>query len=251
MNRTAKHARFSPPRFFPLIILVLVGSWLGVAPNVLADEPWKDKEPSQWSPADVRRILDKSPWSGTTFIEAHWVKPGSDGPVIATQIGKDPPTRRPTEVLDREKPVRHYAIRWFSSHTIREAMQIDRGRLPRVPGSVSRALFDPGDDSILLVIQGDDMTPFRNTSEEALKGESWLRPRKTGKKVAPLRVQIVETGRNAPGVVLFYFPRRDENGEPLIEPGERQVDFQSQAWQATFTMKFEPRKMVNKQGSDF
>ncbi|MBM3740667.1 MAG: hypothetical protein FJW39_33380, partial [Acidobacteria bacterium] len=44
-------------------------SLFSCALNLPAADPWKEKEPGQWSDADVKKLISKSPWAKEITVE--------------------------------------------------------------------------------------------------------------------------------------------------------------------------------------
>jgi hypothetical protein len=51
-------------------------------------------------------------------------------------------------------------------------------------------------------------------------------------------------------MLTFKFPRKSENGEPIISNGEKEVEFASQIGKFTLKTKFQMQKMTVKTGPD-
>jgi hypothetical protein len=50
--------------------------------------------------------------------------------------------------------------------------------------------------------------------------------------------------------VIFYFPKKGANGEPMISPHEKEIDFYLLIGDQKIITYFEPKKMVDSQGED-
>lgn len=99
-----------------LVHLLLVGAIF--ATFVVAGDPWKEKPYTEWTAKDVKKVLEKSPWS-KIVVQRRWSLPGRDaGPQTNSELGSRASTRR--EEYSRTESIQT-SVRWASSRTVREA----------------------------------------------------------------------------------------------------------------------------------
>ncbi len=232
------------------VLLLTASAW--------ASDPWKEKSYKEWDENDVQRILADSPWAKVIKVEAPWVKgaeehglvPGATGQGGGGASGVSPdmaaaPGQAPV-------PLARFLVRWASATTVRQA--IARGALLR--GAMREAdaekyLAQQFTEYVVVLLGPGDLSPFAQADDKMLKEKAYLSPKKTRQKIAPSRVEVGRSkdGKTVTGVI-FYFPKKNEKGEAVIAPDEKEVDFSCRAPGAVFGTKFEPQKMANKQGAD-
>jgi hypothetical protein len=96
------------------------------------------------------------------------------------------------------------------------------------------------------------MTPFKGMDEDALIKATSLWPKKTSRKFNAESVVIGRygNGNGMPYMLTFKFPRKSDNGEPIISNDENEVEFASQIGKFTLKTKFQMQKMTVKNGPD-
>lgn len=95
------------------------------------------------------------------------------------------------------------------------------------------------------------MQIFQHRGEDAFEKAAYLQFKKTKQKAYPTKVAFLKRsdGTTVTGAV-FYFPKKDANGEPTIAPDEKEIDFYLQMGDAKLLTYFDPRKMVDSKGED-
>jgi hypothetical protein len=223
-----------------------------------AGDPWKDKEPKDWTLEDVKRILTDSPWVRNQDVSADWIHGGSSYLQMTTgscegqpDLSKPPRTPGQWYTGTPRVPVVAFEIFWQSARIIRTA----RHHLQLLCGSASGSPADeellPEIGSYIVLVQAPNMAPFEGLSEGELRQSAWLTPKKLGRKVSPVRIQIT-TGRDRKTVyrLEFHFPKKTESGEPIIAADEKEVEFACQGGKLTLKTKFQPQRMVGRAGAD-
>lgn len=254
----------------------VAGSFLAVlvaATVVVAGNFWDDKPYQEWNQLQVQTIITHSPWSQS--VEVGGVTPGFDwgglsrpepgsvpvggatgagrpAPAPATSPGAEPPRTGSVgeDVVGGRQSARpgatRYFLIWSSALTVRRALGrnlILQGKA--APEQVEASLSEPPENYAVTII-GADLSAFARLKGEELKNSSYLKPKKHKKEVRPLEVRIERRGpREQVASVTFLFPRQTPAGDPLIQPGEKKVEFGCNLKQVDLKIKtsFDPRKM--------
>jgi hypothetical protein len=202
--------------------------------------PWL-KPVGEWSKHDAAQVWYDSPWVRAKIVTSNYVVPRSLLEFRReTDLGD--PSRSYTFVdwasaPSQGEPKRdEYRARWVSSTTMCLAIQ------RRSPASKPRRdACSPATEIRILV---DELQGF-SSNESALSQNSYLLPRKLGVKVRP-RVERAGWGK-----IIFTFPRRARDGRPLIQAGERSVEFVYSDGRKRWEIRFDPEKMVGPNGPDW
>jgi len=240
------------------LILSLAVACLAVA--AWAGEPWKDKPSASWTDADVRRILDNSPWAKTVTIAATWLRTGAQGLEVGTKISIPPRAPGQAEDSDLKTPppihdklydqYARFLLRWESSRTVRTALQIRSQRQgpSSSPSGVTSLAAEPLEYELLLV--GDSLAPFPIATDSELKANTALLFAGSGRKVAATRVIVRRRDDGQILEVRFFFVKRMANGQPALAAGEKAVEFQCRVGGTNLRARFEPARMVDSEGPD-
>lgn len=255
----------------------IFGSFVVLAIVALAwasNDPWKDKPYQQWDEKDVQRVFSNSPWSKTVQVDAKWEQqetqdapqvpsaprntsagaggmghPGSaaggSGSPQAGGGGYGVPSG------GNATPSVPFAVRWFSSRTMREAFA--RGAV--LSGSVKeedaeKQLAQPmGEYQVF--ISGSDMTPFQSAEENAIKQEATLTTKKGKQKIEPSKVEIQRgpDGRTVRAIVIS-FPKKTASGEATVGADEKGAEFALSTTGVSIKTSFDFSKMYDAQGRD-
>lgn len=232
--------------------LVAAGTWAG------SGEPWKDKDYKQWTMEDVQKILDDSPWVHIANVNADWIKgqPQYLSPLPETCTGRpdmNRPMRTPPQwnLGTMTESVVAYQIAWRSSRTMRAAqfrLSVLCGRSEADQGD---ELLEEQPEQYIITLLSPDMTPFDGMSEEALLQNTYLTLKKNKHKVTPGKVLIGHgTDQRTVFRLTFAFPKKNDSGEPLIAPDEKEIEFVAQAGKIAVKTKFQPPKMIARNGMD-
>ncbi|MFY9803111.1 MAG: hypothetical protein WA211_13525 [Candidatus Acidiferrales bacterium] len=247
------------------ILLCAAIAWAG-------DPPWKSKPYQQWDDNDIHRILSDSPWVRVVSVSATWRTPGNSetqdlpaasGPTAGNSgsgPGVSQPSARGTSIQQGTPsagqdsggfPLEPYYVYWLSSKTVQEALA-QRAVLHegQSPAQAEKLANQPEPDYAILV-QGTDMSPFLREDEKFFQDNSYLQLKKAGVKVSPVRVELKRdaSGKSIVGAVL-YFSKTSPNGQPLIQPDEKNIEFTCKLGTQTLKASFEPKKMVALSGPD-
>jgi hypothetical protein len=246
--------------------LILVGSALCflAAIALAGGDPWK-KPLSEWTDKDITAILQSSPWAkagiqpqGAWRPEGVTQASGSIG--IAggsSDTSKNSASAAPETAGGAEKNAAaaaasaSYSIFWWSSRTIRAASmrrQVLKGTMAEADAEKAVGVSP---DEYMILVQSTNMYIFQQRGEKAFESAAYLQIKKSKTKISPSHVAFLKgpDGQSVTGAV-FYFPKKGANGEPMISPDEKEVDFYLRVGDAKLLTYFEPKKMVDSQGED-
>jgi hypothetical protein len=241
-----------------VILAAVAIAWAG-------GDPWKTKPVDQWTDKDIQEILQTSPWAKASVqVQGAW-RPdgmsqasnnggiaGSSSDTSHTSAGATPNTPGGSEKEDQAAAGQaSYSVFWWSSRTIRAASMrraVLKGTMTEA--DAEKTLANTPDDYMVLV-QGTNMQIFQHRGEGAFDKAAFLQVKKTKQKVYPNKVSFLKgsDGTTVTGAV-FYFPKKEANGEPTIAPDEKEIDFYLQIGDAKLLTYFDPRKMVDSKGED-
>jgi hypothetical protein len=173
---------------------------IGFTPALLlgAGDPWKDKRPSEWTDADLVRMLNDSPWAQTVEIvfgspELSIVGTGPDG------------------FVDRgpKRPAIPFVVRWLNALPYKEAYA--RARYGKGEEALKQAKEYLGRTErhyLVGVICPPRLTPPKQESaiQEKMKSETALK-RNGMADIHPESIKTVAGKRQA---IVFRFPRTSE-----------------------------------------
>jgi hypothetical protein len=232
--------------------LGLIVSVIAVA--AVSDDPWRDRDYKAWTADEVEKILYESPWVKMVEVGAPWLKGSSPHflmPMSADCNGRpnmNRGERTPASwATGSMESIVIYQVTWQSARTVRSAKY-------RQASLCGRADLDRGDDILdqeqeqyVIIVNSPDMSPFESLDEDGLIKNTSLLFKKSGKKIAPASVQL---GRFGGGKALynltFKFPKKADNGEPLLSPDEKEIEFVSQSGKFVLRTRFQTNKMVAK-----
>ncbi len=213
---------------------------------VWASGPWVEKSYKEWDNNNLRRILHDSPWVKRFSLTKIEVPEGS--------LPGDTPTGLAlwhypsTAELPEDTQVLQFTVRWVSSRTLREAWARRLVLQKKVPENEIEKHVPPSLDEFELAVEGPDMTPFQNARESTLKTKCYLFV--DSKRIGPTHVVLVHSKGGQVKGILFYFPKRDPTGEPIISTHERSVGFVEHGGGVEIYVTFNPQTMVDKAGID-
>jgi hypothetical protein len=216
-------------------------------------DPWKSKPFQQWTENDIKVIFESSPWARANVQpQGAWRPPdssGTSGPGIFTR-GSSVADGGASKESETQSSSQAFNILWWSARTIRAA-SLRRAVLhgTMTEAEAEKALAQPVDD-YQIFIKAKNMSIFEQRGEKAFENVANLEPKMSKRKISPLRVEFqLGPGDRVIGVI-FHFPKKDSKGEPVIAPAEKEVDFFVQVGDTKLLTSFDPRKMVDSQGSD-
>jgi len=252
--------------------LIALTAILLLAASVWAGDPWKDKPYTQWDEKDVKKVLFDSPWAKEVIVAAKWRsgKGGgggsgsgggggreASGPVTVSggNAGYGPPggaTARTTDIEQEAATAEvQFVVRWASARTVREAMA--RNAMMHGMSEADAAKFASETlEAYVIVIIGNDMTPFAKTAEDVLKSKTHLKMKKSKTDLVPIKVEL-QRPKDSPKIVgaAFYFVKKSESGEPTIAADEKGIEFVCEVGGVAIRTNFDPSKMASAKGADF
>lgn len=236
---TALPRRFTPALFFLIPLIVLYAS-----------QPWNKQDPSQWSPAEIQKILNDSPWSQQAM--ASFGKPlepddmpvtpplgpqgGMSGARGASDGRWDGGIARNTGI--GEVPSLPVMVRWDSALPVREALS--RSKDPTASIVAERAAKDYVITVIGLVPGNTPASAEHPANDpEQIAGflaNSKLMPR--GQSVAAPEDAAIDP---ATGAVHLFFPRTH-----AVTPSDKEVNFITRFGSVTVQKRFRLKDMMYK-----
>ena len=208
-------------------------------------DPWKDKNYKNWDANDVRKLLYDSPWSKRVSRTALQAPEGPAADVSGVDM-MDTHSKEAEAGSDTQQTV--FVVRWVSSRTLREAWARSLVLQKQIsPESIDQHL-PPVPGEYLLAVVGPSMGAFARTDDATLRDKSYLAVGK--QKIRPIRVEIDQTRDGKISGVVFHFAKIDATGKPLLAGNEKDVRFVERGAAAGFDVNFNPRQMVDSQGSD-
>ncbi len=253
----------------------IIGSFAILAIAALAwasSDPWKDKPFQQWDEKDVQKVLSNSPWSRMIQADAGFDGSGSapssglpqgssagagaaggggGGGRGGMGGGGSSPSRAGGDDQAGGVPQLTFAIRWYSSRTVREAML----RSAVLAGSLKedeaeKQLAQPTEDYQVL-LSGPQMSAFQSAEEAGVKARTALITKKGKLKIEPSKVDFQRsTDGKTIRAILISFPKRTATGEATIGSDEKGADFSSSPGKVAIKASFDFSKMYDAQGRD-
>lgn len=222
---------------------------------VWAGDPWKGKPYTEWSAADVWKVLENSPWAkqvGTVSLQEAGVEQEAKGrePWRAGMVF-DPRTREwrydPDSVSkdEHQRAVARktrFIVLWFSALTVRQALVRKQQLYERSNEEQARQLLSWQPEQYVIFVYGPDTRTLAPLTEDAVRESAYLQPKRSKQRIAPARVQFIRQ-RGLLAEVRFYFPRAVA-GKPAIAPNEKKVKFHCPSSAATISTDFNLRKMT-------
>ena len=214
---------------------------------LLAAEPWKNKPYTKWTPEEVRKVMEDSPWA-YRVLRIEMPPPDAGRPReddrARGRMGdytSAVPTYTPPPPVWRAESLL-FIVQWRSSLTMRQAVV----RWAELAGrgseeEAARFLSTPSEEYVL-VLYGPAMPALNDLSEEALQASAYLQAEPGMRKVSPTQVKLLREGTN---LILaeFHFSRKAA-GADILGPGDSKVRFSCPTASGAMEAKFDLRKMV-------
>lgn len=225
---------------------MLIGVAVLASGTVRADGPWNEKPYGVWDRDDVRRILFDSPWvkhftHTKRALEFEVPDQGPSGMELRGYHAK--------ESKEDGAETTEFYIRWVSSRTLREASARKRALLKTTPPNEDETNPPKVLDEFEVAIAGPDMSGFDNVRDATLRSKCYLWVT-SKRKIAPSRIEFAKSSAGKVRGVLFRFPRRTPDGEPLISTHDAKVWFIEYGGGVEVRVTFNLRAMVDSHGLD-
>jgi hypothetical protein len=236
------------------ILVIAMLTWAG-------GDPWKTKPFQQWNDEDIQKVFTDSPWSRKVTVEGTW-KPvqginAAGGSITAAGNGGGGGGGGTATVLPAEAdsnagtvgPSVPFNVYWMSSETIRAALA--RRSVLHAGKDQAEAVkyVEAPIEEYQIAVQGLDLAPFYHNDEKFFAANAALEVKKSKLKEAPSHVVFNRDDKNAITSAVFFFPKK-VNGQDLISPTDKSVEFTCKMGKSTLHAIFEPNKMVNQKGPD-
>lgn len=228
-------------------------------PPVFAGDPWKDKAYTEWTLEDVQRILSDSPWVKGIPVDAPWIK-GQPHFLQGMQAGcggrpdLNKPMQPPPQwaIGTPTQSVVSFQVSWDSAKTVRAAKLRLAVLCGRTDNDQIADLAEQEQENFMVTVSSPDMTPFDGLSEEQLIANTYLMSKKNKKQMVPTEVRISQGfDRKTVFRLTFQFAKKTESGEPFITPDEKEIELVCSAGKIVVKARFQPPKMITKNGIDF
>jgi hypothetical protein len=234
---------------------------------VYANDVWKDKDYQSWDQKDVDKILKDSPWTrtvqfgggGSGAIDAPFTATGdaahNDNASGSSGGGGGSGRSRNSAIagtgaMQGAGQEMNFTISWYSSRTIREALERRRELSGGAPNEDTKKNMTAELGTYQVLIRANNLGLFGKDAD-ALKASSYLMLKSTKDKILPSNVTIEKGQNDKPIAVLYEFPKKTAAGEPAIGPNEKAVEFFTQAGKTPVKVSFDITKMSDKQGADY
>ena len=203
-------------------------SCLCFPPGRPATVPW-DKPPEQWDLAETFRVLRDSPWSpaGTKLVAA-WTQRHSDpqsGIVSSSSVNPENTNLVRGVEVSRDKPLPAFSVLWWSSKTVRLALQ--RQRQLRHSAGAAAALGVEDLPDFVLAVEGSEPLRIFQDAREDLHDTAFLEL-EDGLTLDLKSVVFFEGTTDEDARTEFHFPRQT-NGKPSLDPDSERLIFHCKA----------------------
>ncbi len=217
------------------------------------NDPWKAKNWQQWDDKDIAKVINLSPWTVKTMVEATWKPLNAMDEHEAGEQTSEGVGVMPAEADDNAKTRganAMFEVYWSSSRTMREAVArravLHNGRdLKDAQEFVDAAL-----DEYQVTVQGTDLAPFQRKSEREYASLAWLQPKKTKEKILASHVNYTRDDKGNVTGVVFFFPKKIASGAPTLGAEDKSVDFACKVGASTIHAYFNLTKMDDAKGLD-
>lgn len=221
---------------------------------VFAADPWKSKPFDQWTAAEVRKILNDSPWAKPAHVPNYPYLNGDKPEAgVRLEVGKVPTdSLAPAEdagTLAR-KPDTNVVVRWNSSQTVRHALYRD-AILRGVPQAEAAERFlNSAPDSIEFAMIGS-ASLLPPSEPNSLVPETYLQLMPSGRKVPALAASVAEPiDSHGTHGYTFEFPRKTSDGSATISHETARVVFVCRMGVRVFRAEFKTSEMIARDGAD-
>jgi hypothetical protein len=232
-------------------IVLIAGATAAGALYAGKSEPWKDKPIDQWTDKDAQRVFTDSPWVQHVTVEAAW-KPLSAvdvGAAAAGGAGSFVPAEYDINAVTRGQATL-FSVYWISSRTMRAA--VARKTVLHSGGSPEPAVNHVAavQKDFQVAVEGTDMAPFQRADEKKYQEFAWLQLKNSKDRLLSSHVNYQKDDRGLVNAAIFYFPKEDSSGNPILGADTKEVQFACKVGASTIHAIFDPLKMVDMKGPD-
>jgi hypothetical protein len=261
MRSKGKQTRTTRLAIFQIAVATLaVSSALSAAGDV-----WKTKPYTQWDEKDVSAVLHTSPWvklnlsdlsSGQLSptppdvggaLDSSAPTPGRTNPATATVAPAPDNTDAPAPSAGTANKT--YNVFWWSARTIREALARQAVLKHETTAEAAEKAVSATPESYQVLVSTPNMVTLEAHGADALKDGAFIELKKAKKKIKPSDVIFERAGGKLIGAI-FSFPKKDASGAPVIDPDEKQIDFNVRAPGIWLRATFNVKQMSDAQGPD-
>jgi hypothetical protein len=227
-----------------------------------AGDAWKTKPYTQWDEKDVAEVLHSSPWVKLNLPDLGSAQL-STAPVDGGPLAGEPATGRtnPASATVAPKPDssdgpavggdnKTYNVFWWSARTIREALARQAVlKQQTTPESAEKSVAS-SPESYQVLVSAPNMAAIEAHGADALKDGAFIELKRAKKKIKPTSVVFQRASGKVIGAV-FSFAKTDASGAAVIEPDEKQIEFNLRASGIWLRASFNAKQMSDAQGPDF
>jgi hypothetical protein len=225
--------------------------------DVRAGDIWNDKNYKDWTAEDVYKIKYESPWTKKLAKDAPWLKgrasylsilpTGCDGRPDLSHANQNSPEMAMGSAI----AVVEYRIDWMSSRTMRSAKMRESVLCGTLNQESADEFLEQETDQYQIDVKSADMMPFESMDDEAIRKNTWLIFKKSQMKINPADVGLLRSrGQKRIISMTFKFNKKAEDGTAYLSPDEKEIEFDMQADKFMLKAKFQPAKMMAKDGPD-
>ncbi|HET9400997.1 MAG TPA: hypothetical protein VFO34_08605 [Candidatus Acidoferrales bacterium] len=222
----------------------------------LASEPWKQKSFEKWTAADVRQVLQNSPWAKAS--KAPYVPQlNGDKPEggVGVKIGTVPDVTLSDTPVDATHATLHpdttVVIRWNSSLTVRRALYRDAVLAGEKEADAAERFLNTPPENIEFVMTAAADSLLPPIEPSSLEPETFLLMSPSGMKIPAKHAKVhQETDVHGRTGYIFEFPRTRTDGSSIVAEGTSYIEFQCRMGARMFRARFKPADMVGADGAD-
>lgn len=249
---------------------LLFGVFAVAALVYATNEPWKTKPYQQWNANDVKQVLWNSPWVKDISVPAGWPAPqeslaagqlqganqsagsiegGSHGGSMGDSQNAPPVSSGAADGTIERRDVAFY-VRWNSALAVREGFARQAVLSGQMSEDRGQQYLRQPQTTYQVQVSGSDMIPFLKETSDTLKAKTYFEIKPSKKRVSPSDVEFTRNANGTIAMVLFSFPRQDQNGQPLITSSDKEVRLDCKLKDMYLDAGFDLRKMVGPAGPD-
>lgn len=223
---------------------------LGAALALVAGEFWKDKPHTEWTAEEAQKLMSDSPWARRVqvlaggLLAAQTENPLGGEVELPTPGGQETSSGPQPRAGGRASPdtarFDTYVVQWRSAPIVRQAAARAQQLRGAMTEEQAQQFLAWQLSEYIIAVWGPEMEGFQGLTDSWLQERAYLKTKK--RKIAPLRVNLLQNSEKKLQAVEFYFVREVE-GEPVIPPREKSVEFSCAARRYSVHARFDLRKM--------